>query len=294
MDAQRDRTPEPPRRGGFARTALLAFLAASCLGFTALGAWQVKRLFWKLDLIERDLGNLVESLARLAEAHRETVMAGRTHGQHALPITFGFKVAVWVDELRRHAERFAQCRPRLLRCQFAGAAGTLGTRAVVAAAPDGHTLLMGQTGEIAIAPHWNKSAGYETSRDLQPIALATVVPLAMVAPGKASYSSVAEMLKTASGKGLSFASAGAGTPGHFAGEVLKYKSVLVAQSPDDFVRRLDEAVSKQHDPNYFKLLQAEAEQNTWRSRADALRSALDAARSRYGGVPRRARLVEHA
>ena len=106
----------------------------------------------------------------------------------------------------------------------AGAAGTLGTRAVVAAAPDGHTLLLGQTGEIAIAPHWNKSAGYETSRDLQPIALATIVPLALVAPGKASYSSVAEMLKTASGKGLSFASAGAGTPGHFAGEVLKYRT----------------------------------------------------------------------
>src|SRR5262245_11580945 len=58
----------------------------------------------------------------------------------------------------------------------AGAAGTLGTRAVVAAAPDGQTLLMGQTGEIAIAPHWNKSAGYETSKDLQPIALATIVP----------------------------------------------------------------------------------------------------------------------
>jgi 3-carboxy-cis,cis-muconate cycloisomerase len=52
-------------------------------------------------------------------------MAGRTHGQHALPVTFGFKVAVWVDELRRHAERLAQMRPRLLRCQFAGAAGTL-------------------------------------------------------------------------------------------------------------------------------------------------------------------------
>ncbi len=106
----------------------------------------------------------------------------------------------------------------------AGAAGTLGTRAVVAAAPDGHTLLLGQTGEIAIAPHWNKAAGYETSKDLQPVALATIVPLAMVAPGKASYSSIAEMLKAASGKGLSFASAGAGTPGHFAGEMLKYRT----------------------------------------------------------------------
>jgi tripartite-type tricarboxylate transporter receptor subunit TctC len=106
----------------------------------------------------------------------------------------------------------------------AGAAGTLGTRAVVAAAPDGHTLLLGQTGEIAIAPHWSKSAGYDANRDLQPIALATVVPLALVAPGKAPYATVAEMLKAATGRGLSFASAGAGTPGHFAGEVLKHRS----------------------------------------------------------------------
>jgi tripartite-type tricarboxylate transporter receptor subunit TctC len=106
----------------------------------------------------------------------------------------------------------------------AGAAGTLGTRAVVAAAADGHTLLLGQTGEIAIAPHWNKAAGYDTARDLQPVALATVVPLAMVAPAKAPYSSIPEMLKVAGGKGLSFASAGAGTPGHFAGEVLKYRT----------------------------------------------------------------------
>jgi glycosyltransferase involved in cell wall biosynthesis len=77
-------------------------------------------------------------------------------------------------------------------------------------------------------------------------------------------------------------------------EVLKYESVLVAKSPDDFVRRLDEAVAKHHDPAYLALLQAEAERNTWRSRAMTLSSALEAARSRYGGIPRRARLVEHA
>jgi tripartite-type tricarboxylate transporter receptor subunit TctC len=106
----------------------------------------------------------------------------------------------------------------------AGASGAIGTRSVVAAAPDGHILLVGQTGEIAITPHWSKSAGYDPSKDLQPVALATVVPLALVAPGKASYSTVAEMLKASVGRGLSFASAGAGTPGHFAGEVLKLKT----------------------------------------------------------------------
>jgi tripartite-type tricarboxylate transporter receptor subunit TctC len=106
----------------------------------------------------------------------------------------------------------------------AGAAGAIATRSVVAAAADGHTLLVGQTGEISITPHWNKAAGYDPDKDLQPVALATIVPLAMVAPGNAPYSTVAEMLKVAAQKGLSFASAGAGTPGHFAGEVLKFKT----------------------------------------------------------------------
>jgi tripartite-type tricarboxylate transporter receptor subunit TctC len=106
----------------------------------------------------------------------------------------------------------------------AGASGAIGTRSVVAAAPDGYTLLLGQTGEIAITPHWSKAGGYDPNKDLQPVALATVVPLALVAPGKAPYGTVAEMLKAAAGKGLSFASAGAGTPGHFAGEVLKLKT----------------------------------------------------------------------
>ena len=78
-----------------------------------------------ITVIERDLVTLIEKLTTLARTHRDTVMAGRTHGQHALPITFGYKVAVWIDELRRHAERFAQCRPRVLRCSFNGAAGTL-------------------------------------------------------------------------------------------------------------------------------------------------------------------------
>lgn len=106
----------------------------------------------------------------------------------------------------------------------AGAGGAIAARSVVASPPDGHTLLVGQTGEISITPHWSKSAGYDPNTDLQPVALATIVPLALVAPGSASYSTVSEMLKAAAGKGLSFASAGAGTPGHFAGEVLKLKT----------------------------------------------------------------------
>ena len=106
----------------------------------------------------------------------------------------------------------------------AGASGAIGSQAVAASPPDGHTLLVGQTGEIAINPHWSKSASYDPNRDLVPVALATIVPLALVVPGKAPYATVAEMLALSRERGLSFASAGTATPGHFAGEVLKLRT----------------------------------------------------------------------
>ena len=52
-------------------------------------------------------------------------MAGRTHLQQALPVTFGYKTAIWLAMFDRHAERLEQLKPRVLVGQFAGAAGTL-------------------------------------------------------------------------------------------------------------------------------------------------------------------------
>jgi 3-carboxy-cis,cis-muconate cycloisomerase len=78
-----------------------------------------------LRLIEHDLSELRGHLANLARRYRDTPMAGRTHLQHALPITFGFKAAVWLGGFDRHAERLAQLKPRVLAVQFGGAAGTL-------------------------------------------------------------------------------------------------------------------------------------------------------------------------
>lgn len=62
---------------------------------------------------------------KLAEKYRDTVMAGRTHVQHALPITMGFKAAVWAAEFGRHVERLKECEERLFIGQFSGAVGTL-------------------------------------------------------------------------------------------------------------------------------------------------------------------------
>lgn len=78
-----------------------------------------------LALIEKDLEELRAILARQAKRYRGTPMAGRTHLQQALPVTFGYKMAIWLAMLDRHAERLQQMKPRVLVGQFAGAAGTL-------------------------------------------------------------------------------------------------------------------------------------------------------------------------
>ena len=76
-------------------------------------------------ILENRLAGLSEALQHLAFSQRDTIMPGRTHGQQALPITFGYKAAVWLAELERHRQRLVQCQSRLLVGQLAGASGTL-------------------------------------------------------------------------------------------------------------------------------------------------------------------------
>lgn len=78
-----------------------------------------------LNIIDADIRTLRGILADLARKHRDTPMAGRTHLQHALPVTFGYKVAIWLAMFDRHQQRLAQLRERVLCVSFAGAAGTL-------------------------------------------------------------------------------------------------------------------------------------------------------------------------
>jgi 3-carboxy-cis,cis-muconate cycloisomerase len=78
-----------------------------------------------LSIIEADISALRGILADLSRRYRNTPMAGRTHLQQALPVTFGYKTAIWLAMLDRHAERLEQLKPRVLVGQFAGAAGTL-------------------------------------------------------------------------------------------------------------------------------------------------------------------------
>lgn len=78
-----------------------------------------------LELIEQHLRELIGVLARLAEEYRDLPMVGRTHAQHALPITLGFKFAVLLAETERHLERVLAVRPRVLVGQLGGAVGSM-------------------------------------------------------------------------------------------------------------------------------------------------------------------------
>ncbi|MFE8152634.1 adenylosuccinate lyase family protein [Brenneria goodwinii] len=77
------------------------------------------------ELIKADIKTLRGTLAGLARRYRNTPMAGRTHLQQALPVTFGYKAAIWLDIFDRHEERLQQASPRILVGESAGAAGTL-------------------------------------------------------------------------------------------------------------------------------------------------------------------------
>ncbi len=75
-------------------------------------------------LIEQKLSSLEQVLMEKASKHKRTIMVGRTHGQHALPITLGFKFAVWLRENARNIQRLRQCSERVLVGKMTGAVGT--------------------------------------------------------------------------------------------------------------------------------------------------------------------------
>jgi adenylosuccinate lyase len=77
-----------------------------------------------VNLIKERLNELESVLLARAEKHKMSIMMGRSHGQHALPTTFGFKVAVWTREVSRHIQRLRDCRGRLLAGKMSGAVGT--------------------------------------------------------------------------------------------------------------------------------------------------------------------------
>jgi adenylosuccinate lyase len=78
-----------------------------------------------LELVLKRIDQLEHTLLGLVEKYSDVVCVGRTHGQHALPITLGLKFAVWMREISRHISRLRECKPRIVVGKLSGAVGTM-------------------------------------------------------------------------------------------------------------------------------------------------------------------------
>jgi adenylosuccinate lyase len=77
-----------------------------------------------INIIQEKVARLARIILKLGDEHKKTVCIGRTHGQHALPTTYGMKFALWADELHRQYERLEECKGRLCVGMMTGAVGT--------------------------------------------------------------------------------------------------------------------------------------------------------------------------
>ncbi|MCW3997347.1 MAG: adenylosuccinate lyase [Candidatus Bathyarchaeota archaeon] len=101
-----------------------AFVHLGATSYDIVDTANALQLKEAINLIENKLINLKKILQKNALKYKKTVMMGRTHGQHALPITLGFKFAVWGYEINRHLERLNDCHKRVIVGKVSGAVGT--------------------------------------------------------------------------------------------------------------------------------------------------------------------------
>ncbi|HLE80111.1 MAG TPA: adenylosuccinate lyase, partial [Dehalococcoidia bacterium] len=100
------------------------------LGLTSSDVWDTAtslQLLEATDILAQDMVELTKVLEDRAREHKKTLMVGRTHGVHAEPITFGLKLALWAQEMKRNQERLAQARVNVAVGKLSGAVGTFAT-----------------------------------------------------------------------------------------------------------------------------------------------------------------------
>lgn len=101
-----------------------------------------------------------------------------------------------------------------------GAGGTVGTRAAARSAPDGYTILLGYTGTLAIGPSLHANAGFDPRKDFAPIGMIGESPMLVLVHPSVPAKTLAEFVALAKTKNMPYASAGNGTVGHVAAELL--------------------------------------------------------------------------
>ncbi|RAI44332.1 Bug family tripartite tricarboxylate transporter substrate binding protein [Rhodoplanes roseus] len=167
-------------------------------------------------------------LAALALAATTATAPAQTYPTHTVTMVVGYAAGGTGDVVARliAAKLAPKLGQNIVVENRPGGSGGIAAQAVARSTPDGHTILVGQSAEIAINQHLLKNIGYDPETELMPVALGTDVTLALAIPPNAPYTTLKELLDTAKSRpnGLSFASAGAGTPGHFAGELLRARS----------------------------------------------------------------------
>ena len=130
-----DRVREIDQRINHEITAIIRVLSEQCgesgkfvhVGATSndiLDTGAALQIREAIKIVDDDLSNLRKTLAKRAKEHRDTIMVGRTHGQWALPITFGLKLANYSLEVHRHQQRLKECSARILVGKMSGAVGT--------------------------------------------------------------------------------------------------------------------------------------------------------------------------
>ena len=100
------------------------------LGLTTSDVWDTAtslQILDAIDLLDADIDALMSAIGDRAVEHKDTLMMGRTHGIHAEPVTFGLKLAVWYDEMRRNKTRLAQARDTIAYGKISGPVGTHAT-----------------------------------------------------------------------------------------------------------------------------------------------------------------------
>ena len=100
------------------------------LGLTTSDVWDTATSLQILEaaaLLDEDIDRVMDAIRERAIEHKHTLMIGRTHGIHAEPITFGLKLAVWYDEMRRNKDRLAHARSNIAYGKLSGPVGTHGT-----------------------------------------------------------------------------------------------------------------------------------------------------------------------
>ncbi len=100
------------------------------LGLTTSDVWDTAtslQILDAIDLLDEEIDALMDAIKVRAVEHKDTLMIGRTHGIHAEPVTFGLKLAVWYDEMRRNKDRLAHARATIAYGKLSGPVGTHGT-----------------------------------------------------------------------------------------------------------------------------------------------------------------------